>query len=434
MSLLFRGVVWFGLYLLLALLPLLAAMWADPYNAPRPWQLEVALALGFIGFALMVLEYTLVARLHAAAEPFGTDALVSFHRLMGLATVAFALAHPAMLELVPGLRADRAVAGSGLLALLALLILAATSIWRRRLGLRWESWDRIHRACAALAVLSTLAHIGLAQGYARSGPAAWAVLAFALLFAALLLRFRLWRPLRLRARPWRVLSNQDAGGSARLLRVAPDGHPGWRFRPGQFAWLITGRSPFSIQQHPISLAGDAEAADGHLEFGIKALGDWSGEVVPRLAPGDRVWVDGPYGAFTPDREPAQGFVLIAGGIGVAPMRAILLSLKSREDPRHIVLIVAAHDRERVVFREELEALSRSMAVTLVYVFEAPAAGDVAEAGLLSREVLAGHLPPHVEHYQCFICGPPPMMDLAESLLLDLGIAPARIQTERFEVI
>ena len=56
--------------------------------------------------------------------------------------------------------------------------------------------------------------------------------------------------------------------------------------------------------------------DGSIEFAIRELGDWSRSVVPNLAPGDRVWVDGAFGPFTTERKAAQGFVMIAAVRGV----------------------------------------------------------------------------------------------------------------------
>ncbi|CAN5645341.1 hypothetical protein BH23ACI1_BH23ACI1_20840 [soil metagenome] len=103
----------------------------------------------------------------------------------------------------------------------------------------------------------------------------------------LLLRYRLMRPLMLWRRPWELVENLDAGGSTRLLRMRPVGHAGFAFEPGQFSWLMPGSNPLWSAQHPLSMVSSAERpADGTIEFGIKALGDWSGTVVPALHPPD----------------------------------------------------------------------------------------------------------------------------------------------------
>jgi predicted ferric reductase len=254
-------------------------------------------------------------------------------------------------------------------------------------------------------------------------------------FGGMLVIYRFVRPLRLRARPWTVVENMDQGASTRTIRVRPEGHDGFAFDPGQFAWLITGTSPFSLQQHPLSMASSAERpVDGSIEFAVKALGDWSRIVVPGLAPGTRVWVEGAFGAFTPEGKPAQGFVLIAGGIGIAPMRSILLTMDGRGDRRHVVLLYAARDETRAPFRHEFEGLRERLNLEIVYVFKTPPPDWTGERGYLSEAVLQRYLPPHFRRYHYFVCGPPPMMDAVEALLVQIGVAPGAIDSERFYVV
>ena len=73
MGLLFRGIVWFGVYVLLVLLPLGLALLRDPIDMARAWSLEFAVAIGLIAFAILAFEFALVSRLRSASEPFGTD-------------------------------------------------------------------------------------------------------------------------------------------------------------------------------------------------------------------------------------------------------------------------------------------------------------------------------------------------------------------------
>lgn len=151
-----------------------------------------------------------------------------------------------------------------------------------------------------------------------------------------------------------------------------------------------------------------------------------------LKPGDRLWVEGPYGALSIDREPAQGFVFIGGGIGITPMRSMLLTLRDRGDNRPCLLLYAATNWDRVVYKDELLALERSMNLKIVWVFEQPDADFQGERGRLSRDILQRHLPQHFGYYQYFICGPNPMMDAVERLLADVGVPDGRIHSERFD--
>src|SRR5690606_16066534 len=180
--------------------------------------------------------------------------------------------------------------------------------------------------------------------YSAAGSMRVVLAGYVLAFGAALVTYRVIRPLRMRSRPWTVVHNAAIGAGTHHLMVRPLGHSGFAFDPGQFAWLTTGRSPFSLQQHPLSIASSAEPLpDGSIEFAIRELGDWSRTVVPNLAPGGRVWVDGAFGAFTTERKAAQGFVMIAGGAGIAPMRSMLLTMRDRDDRRHVLLLYAAHD-------------------------------------------------------------------------------------------
>jgi predicted ferric reductase len=143
MGLLFRGIVWFGLYVAFALTPLAIALLADPIAADRSFGLELGVAFGFIAYALIAAEFALVSRLRVASEPFGTDSLMQFHRYMGIAALVFVSAHP--LALGPGRLdigdfnpfAGGAAARAGAAALWLLLLLVAASLLRRRQSSAW---------------------------------------------------------------------------------------------------------------------------------------------------------------------------------------------------------------------------------------------------------------------------------------------------------
>ncbi len=438
MTLSLRGVAWLGLYLAIALLPLLVTALSrlSAGSQGLPLVQGLGIAAGTLALALMAVQFALVARLPAASRPFGSDALMYFHRLMGLAAAAFLLAHPvlliasgwpaASLDPLAGPAASRAAAASFWLALLLVLL----SVARRRLRLRYEWWQASHSLLAAAVVLGGAFH-GMAAGSGRL--AAWLLAAYAVGFLALLLHYRLWRPLALRRRPWRLIENRDEGASTRTLVLEPAGHDGLSFEPGQFAWLATGGSPFGFGQHPVSFSSSAMQLQ-RLEFSVKALGDWSSVQVPALEPGQPVYVDGPYGAFTPDRHAADGWLLIAGGVGITPMRSMLLTLRDRRDPRPVLLVHAAHDPGRAIFREEIDRLCGDMNLSIVRVYEAAAAGEGVEQGYVTQELLRRHLPSGIARWQCFVCGPAPMMNAVERALLDLGVPAGRIQSERFDLV
>jgi predicted ferric reductase len=169
-------------------------------------------------------------------------------------------------------------------------------------------------------------------------------------------------------------------------------------------------------------------------FTIKALGDWSGKKVPGLPIGATVWLDGPYGVFSPDREQGPGYVLIGGGVGITPLYSMCLTLGDREDMRPVYLFYGSRDFDDLTFHEALDKLTERMNLKIVYVLEEGFPEWGGETGLIDGPLLGRHLPKQYRRFQYFVCGPLPMMDAMERVLPSLGIAPEQVHTERFDIV
>ncbi|HUF49113.1 MAG TPA: ferredoxin reductase family protein [Vicinamibacterales bacterium] len=421
---------------MLAVVPLAAVWLGNPFVQPRGFARDLSVAFGYLAFALLLLQFALVSRLGPVSRPFGADALMQWHRGVGFVALLLVVAHPLLL---PGVSwnplSGPTALQTGAIALWATVLIVLTSVGRRRLRLSYEVWQVLHLLLACAVAGTAAWHVLAIGGYSSTAAVRWTIAGYLALFAGLLVRYRMVRPLRLLSRPWCVVSNERIGYRTRLLRVRPVDHDGVRFLPGQFAWLVTGRSPLWSGQHPLSIASSATMDQaGAIEFAVKALGDWSEMTVPTLRPGGRVWVDGAYGGFTPAPDATDGLVLLAGGIGIAPMRSILLTLRDRGEERPIWLFYAAADWTRIVFREEIEALERDLNLRVCFVLERPDADGSAERGYLTREILERYLPDDRTGFDYFVCGPVPMMDAVEGALRSLGVPNARIHTERFQMV
>ncbi|MFF9561016.1 ferric reductase-like transmembrane domain-containing protein, partial [Streptomyces albus] len=434
-TLLTRAVAWIGLYLAVAVMPLVFAVLGHP-GPGRGFLTEFSVALGFIGLSMMGMQFALVARFQAAAEPFGEDALVQFHREISYVALAFILAHPILLQLagidIVGLlnlahapwRARFAVTSTVLL-----LVLIATSIWRRRMNIRYEVWQVLHGAISVIVVAFAVAHVFLVGYYVDHAwkKWLWAIMTCALIL--LLLWVRVIRPLERLRRPWKIKSVVHERGDAVTLTMIPVGHKGFRFEPGQFGWLTVDRSPFSVTSHPFSFSSSAENASV-LSMTIKALGDFT-STVRTIAPGTRAYIDGPHGVFTPDRNEGPGFVLIAGGVGITPMISILRTMADRSDNRPYLLYYASRSLDDITFDEELESLKRRLNLTIVNILMTPPEGWTGEQGYLDREMIVRHLPDRYQRLQYFTCGPAPMLNAVEESLTELGVPAQNLHTERF---
>lgn len=437
MSLAIRGVFWLGLYLAVTTVPLIFASLGPPTG--RGFVTELAIALGFVGLAMMGTQFALVPRFPAVAAPFGEDAVVQFHRQVSYVATAFILAHPALLLLgkahsIVLLNPMQAPwrARFALAATLCLLVVMATSIWRRRLGLTYEMWQLLHALLATAAVVLALAHIALVGHYVDTvwTGLLWVVMAAS--FLGLLAWVRVVKPfIRLR-RPWEVERVTRERGNTWTLTLRPVGHRGLEFAPGQFGWVMIDRSPFALTSHPFSFSASAEAG-GRAAISIKALGDFT-STVHKLRPGTRAYLDGPHGVFTPDRHEGPGFVLIGGGVGIAPLVSMLRTFADRGDPRPCLLFYAHRTLEDATFQEEIDRLAHRLPLAVVHVVEHPPEGWRGDRGRITADVLRRHLPYRYERMQFFVCGPPPMLESVAKTLKSLGVPVTRIHTERFSFV
>jgi predicted ferric reductase len=237
----------------------------------------------------------------------------------------------------------------------------------------------------------------------------------------------------MRRRPYRVVEVREEPGDVWTLSMTPDGHAGLRFEAGQYGWITLADSPFTLQQHPYSFSSSAEHPE-RLEFTIKALGDFSGSIGER-GDGARAYIEGPYGSFTFTDPSARGAVFIAGGIGVTPFMSMLRTMRDRNDSRHFMLFYGNERIEDIVFREEIGRLQQVLNLEVHHVLEHPPADWDGLDGLVSTEMLEAHLPQAgASDYHYYICGPEPMIDVAEPTLIDRGLPLSRIYAERFSIV
>ena len=429
-----RAALWIGVYLFLVLGPLFALLLGDHPPARDFWT-EFADAIAYAGLSIMGLQFGLTARFRFITRPWGEDVIYYFHRQLTWVAVALVLAHPAILIWVRPAR----IAALNVFAaawrvkyanfsIYALVALTALSYGRKRIGLSYEAWHATHIVLALLAVGFGLAH-AIAFGFYLQSPlksGLWVVLV--IVWIGVFVYTRIVRPYFLLRRPYRVEAVRQERGDSVTLALQADGHEGLSFAPGQFAWLST-VTPLQITGHPFSFASSADVEDGRIELTIRNLGDFTA-TLGSMRIGRRVWLDGPYGAFTMD-ESDDPPVLIAGGIGITPMMSMLRTMADRGDRRRMLLIYANRNWEDVTFREELEDLKTRLDLEVVHVLEEPPPGWTGEHGRLSIETLKRCVrAPFVErHY--FICGPEPMMDAAEAALAELGVPISRYHSERY---
>jgi len=152
----------------------------------------------------------------------------------------------------------------------------------------------------------------------------------------------------------------------------------------------------------------------------------------RAVPGTPLSVEGPFGSFRlPAPLPERHLLLVAGGTGIAPLRAILWETLERDANVGVTLIYSARRAAEFAYADELRALAREGRIALALRVTREAAPDDAEAryARIDEPLIASVI--RTPETRCVVCGPPPLVAHARALLRASGVAPERILTETY---
>ena len=187
------------------------------------------------------------------------------------------------------------------------------------------------------------------------------------------------------------------------------------------------------RRRPYSIAAAPEEArrDDCLELlvGVDAEGSPGGDL--RLEPGVLVDVDGPLGRFTFPVHPAERrFLFIAGGTGIAPLRAMLHhALNVPHDA--IGVLFSARTPAEFAYEPELRMLANAGRIELELRVTREADDDwTGRRGRLGRDDLVPLVHGHAT--LCFVCGPPALVQEIPQILVDLRVPRERIKTEEWQ--
>jgi predicted ferric reductase len=186
-----------------------------------------------------------------------------------------------------------------------------------------------------------------------------------------------------------------------------------------FGWRFLTRGHF-LMSHPYSLS--AAPTEKYLRITVKDLGDHSRSVA-LLEPCTRVFVEGPYGAFTAGRATQPHIVLIGGGVGITPIRALMDEFKNGVQ---LDVIYRASSSADLVLKEELDYLVAQSggSVRVHYLV-----GSRREYPMDAKSLQT--LVPRISDSDIYICGPEPLVDAVRKAADDLGVPKNRFHDESF---
>lgn len=410
---------------------------------PERWTVLGRL-LGIISAALVLLQVLFMARIPLLEKAVGHVELVSWHRRLGIWSIGTLVAHLLLIGFGYAGGALGQVLGTlvslvqtthtmpmATLATVGLLLVYVTSMPPVRGLLSYEWWHLVH-LYGYIGAGFAVPHEVVLGGSLEDHPMARAVWISAWVVTAVAVI--VWRV----AIPLIAMQRHDFV-VRRVVREAPGV---WSLyvqgrdidalgvRAGQFFFVRFVQGMTVGEAHPYSIS--AAPRRNQLRFTVKELGDASAQI-GSIRPGTRVLLEGPYGRLTGEVRSRRRVLLLAAGIGVTPVRALLEGLTLRRGEA-TVIYRASTDRE-IVFKSEIEQLVEETGSDLFFLVgpRHPRRLSFLPAGSGRRrdsEVLR-ELVPDVSTRDVYLCGSGPWADAAVAACMEAGVPPERLHVESF---
>jgi predicted ferric reductase len=402
-----------------------------------PWLTAGGRVTGLLGTYLIVVGVALMGRVAWLDRLIGMDRLAVWHRRNGEYSLSLLVAHAVLIIWGYAVTAHTGIVGEtrsvvlsypdmlaatvGLGLLVLIGVVSARAIRRR---VSYQTWYFIH-LYAYLALALSFAHqFATGEDFAAHpfNRAAWIALYAGV--GALLLGYRVIKPLRDGYRHrLRVAHIAPEGPDAVSIYLTGRRLEEIRAEAGQFfMWRFVTRRGW-WQAHPYSLS--AAPNDQWLRVTVKTVGDHSREL-PQLRAGTPVLAEGPYGAFTSGRRRLRKVLLIGGGVGITPLRALFESLPAKAGD--LTLLYRARSPQDVLFPQELDRIAAARQARVVYLV----GSRTTRSGQLDADYLRS-LVPDINAHDVYVCGPSGMLRGVEAALRELGVPRRQVHTENFEL-
>ncbi|MEZ7006723.1 ferric reductase-like transmembrane domain-containing protein [Streptomyces sp. AD55] len=433
--------------------PLLLAVWAGAAGVLWLWWrntpaisddagrlVNAGRITGLLAGYLMALVVLQMARVPALERRVGSDRVARWHAMSGRYTLCLVVAHVFLTmwgyaaqagEGLGGLVAQtvssvnalpdmgKAAIGTGLLVLIGLISVGPV---RRRLP--YDAWYHVHLLTYASVFLTFWHQLTTGNEFTVDPVATTVWYALYGSVTALVLWYRVLTPLRLNLRH-RMRVEAVIEETPGIVSVLITGRKLHRMgvEAGQFfRWRFMAPG-MRFSSHPYSLS--AAPRPERLRITVKAIGDHSTRL-RELTPGTRVWAEGPYGAMTAQRRSRGKVLLVAGGVGITPMRALFETLPGAAGD--LTLLYRANSTRELALWDELARIAEERGARLMYAVDSPDGErpDIS-ADSLRRKI------PDVDRHDVFMCGPPGFARSVYEALRGAGVPARRIHHESFEM-
>jgi predicted ferric reductase len=427
-----RTVLWAAVLINLAIVEVLYLTAGPAHNTLT----AIGRFFGLHAAFLMILQLTLVARLPWLDRRIGMDRLTIWHRWIGFTLLWFVLLHLSFVLLGYGQLDNLSVlteftnlAGVlgtllGISAATIVVIVAITSVRYARRRLPYETWHAVHIGLYATVVLALIHQLFEGSAFKTTLLAEvywfglWTFAIVSLIAGRVVLP--IWRNARHQYRVAAVVPESDNVVSVHVTGKHLDKLPAlagqffiWRF-PGYGHWWDA--NPFSMSAAPNGRS---------LRLTAKAIGSASA-ALRHIPVGTRVFAEGPYGAFTAMQRTRDASLLIAGGVGVTPIRSLLEALSGS-----IVVLYRVHSMADAVLLDELQALTDMRGARLHVLAGRTGAGSPPFNPFAPHDLRV--VVPDITERDVFVCGPAPMTSAVLRSLRELNVPPRQVHAEQFRL-
>ncbi|MGI5147149.1 ferredoxin reductase family protein [Plantactinospora sp. CA-294935] len=390
---------------------------------------------GMVGGFLLLAQVLLMSRVRWLERWIGAHSLLIWHRELGAFLLLAILAHAGLIAVgyskltnTPIVEGTwtllstyedmiSATVATGILVGIALLAIRAI----RRM-MNYELWYYLHLSTYLVLLFSYGHQFATGQELSKPGFGQYFWAGLYVFVVACVLWGRIISPIafnlrhRLRVEDvvpeaFEMVSIYISGNRLDELDARAGQYFRWRFLTKGCWW----------QAHPFSLS--AAPNEQWLRLTVKVVGDHT-ESLQYLEPGTRIFAEGPSGVFTADRAIRPRALLIAGGSGIAPIRALLEDL-----PEQTVVIYRSRSEEELLFRDELDFLARSRNAQVWYVIGSRE--DPAPRHLFTAKGMR-ELVPDVRRRDVYLCGPPGLVDVSMRTMRKLRVPRRQIHLDPFE--
>jgi len=429
-------------YFSVALIPYLLSLTQD-LERRGPYA-TIIVAISIAALTAMLLQYALSGRLQSVTQYAGIDNGMRIHRKAGEIIALFFFLHPFLIVLprvwiAPQLVADdlwlmltSPAAQTGVFAWGLMGVWVLFAVFRDKLPISYETWRVSHGlGLIAVAILATwhAVTVGRHGVYNIWFDVMWIALCTVAVSTVAYTYFV--RPVLQKRKPFKIVDVQKQGLSDWSLTIEKDGDFDFDFDAGQFVWINTSGNPFNRHEHPFTIASSPSSLP-RVSFIIRAAGDYTSNL-DQLSPGQKVYVDGPHGAFTLTGRKSAGIGLIAGGCGIAGALGILRQMRDHGSDLPVRLVYGNRVMQQMVFQDEITAANDKLSdFEQVLAVEEPDGDDPG----VYRGQIDSQLLDHTfnskdrAQWTYYVCGSKGMVDAVVKTLRAKGIPAKQILYEQ----